>query len=204
MVPLDRGPPPKRSQTPHISAWPHCVPYAPVSAQPVNQVFSRGPPASRAPPLPVGPVVDSVADQLRALELLSSFMDPPEVEALRSRLVPTPVPVPSEPALTSHQALAQELADKCKRHEMLQTLLSEQRVKVAEEESVCLSVCKLIWLGSLGKHQIWMKRFLSCGGRFVIPEPEDRMPVMGQPPDLLCVKDLKRELRRGKSQDLNI
>ena len=26
---------------------------------------------------PVGPVVDSVADQLRALELLSSFMDSP-------------------------------------------------------------------------------------------------------------------------------
>ena len=37
---------------------------------------------------PVGPVVESVADQLRALDLLSSFMDPPEVEALRARLVP--------------------------------------------------------------------------------------------------------------------
>ena len=66
------------------------------------------------------------------LLLLSSFMDPPEVEALRS----PPVPVHSEPALTSHRVLAQELADKCKRQEKLQTQLSEQRAKVAEEERV--------------------------------------------------------------------
>ena len=48
-----------------------------MSAQPVNQVLPPGPPAGCVTPLPVGPVVDSVADQLRALELLSSFMDPP-------------------------------------------------------------------------------------------------------------------------------
>ena len=35
---------------------------------------------------------------------------PPEIEALRSRLVPPPTPVPSEPVLISHRALAQELA----------------------------------------------------------------------------------------------
>ena len=46
------------------------------------------------------------------------------------------MPVPCEPALTSHRALAQELADKCTRQEKLQTQLSEQRVKVAEEERV--------------------------------------------------------------------
>ena len=60
-----------------------------LSAQPVNQVLPPGPPSGCGAPLPVGPVVDSVADQLRALELLSCFMDLPEVEALRSRLVPS-------------------------------------------------------------------------------------------------------------------
>ena len=63
-------------------------PPAPMSAQPVAQVLTPGHPASCATPLPVGPVFDSVADQLRALELHRSFMDHPEVEALRSRLVP--------------------------------------------------------------------------------------------------------------------
>ena len=108
--PLGRGPPPKLSQTPPTSRrgpavspkpppgagtgyvrfdeGPLAPPPAPLSSQPVNQVLPPGPPAGCATPLPVGPVVDSVADQLRALELLSSFMDPPEVEALRSRLVP--------------------------------------------------------------------------------------------------------------------
>ena len=46
-------------------------------------------PSGCGAPLPIGPVVDSVADQLRVLELLSSFMD---LEALRSRLVPLPTP----------------------------------------------------------------------------------------------------------------
>ena len=116
--PLRRGPPPKRSpplppptsrRGPTASPKPPpgagtgyvrfdegplVHPPAPTSAQPVNQVLSPGPPASCATPLPVGPVVDSVADQLRALELLSSFMDPPEVEALRSRLVPHPCACP--------------------------------------------------------------------------------------------------------------
>ena len=69
-------------------------PPAPMSSQPVNQVLPPGPPPGCAAPLPVGPVVDSVADQLRALELLSSFMDPHEIEALRSRLVPLPSLVP--------------------------------------------------------------------------------------------------------------
>ena len=99
MVSQGRGPPPERSQTPPtsrrgptVSLSPLLVlamvmcglmkvllppPPAPMTAQPVDQVLPPGPPASCATPLPVGPVVDSVADQLRALELLSSFMDPP-------------------------------------------------------------------------------------------------------------------------------
>ena len=114
--PLGRGPPPKRSQTPPTSRrgptvspkhhpgvgtgyvrfdeGPLVPPPAPVSSQPVNQVLSPGLPSGCGAPLPVGPVVDSVADQLRALELLSSLMDPPEIEALRSRLVPPPYACP--------------------------------------------------------------------------------------------------------------
>ena len=50
------------------------------------------------------------------------------------------------------------------------------------KRSVCLSVCKLIWLGWLGKHLILMKRFLSCGGRFLwCRSRRIWMPVMGQP-----------------------
>ena len=130
--------PPPGAGTGHVrfDEGPLIPPPATMSAHPVDQVLTPGPPASCATPLPVGPVVDSMADQLRALELLSSFMDPPEVEALRSWLVPPPVRVPSEPALTSHRALAQELADKCKRQEKLQTQLSEQRIKVVEDERV--------------------------------------------------------------------
>ena len=112
---LGRGPPPKRSQTPPTSRrGPTVSPEpppgagtgyvrfdegpltplpAPLSAQPVAQVLPPGP-ASCATPLPIGPVVDSVADQLRALELLSSFMDAPEIEALRSRLVLSPYACP--------------------------------------------------------------------------------------------------------------
>ena len=94
--PFGRSPPPKR--LPHLGVAPMCppklppgagtgyvrfdedpltLPPAPASAQPVNQVLPPGPPAGCATPLPVGPVIESVADQLRALDLLSSFMDPP-------------------------------------------------------------------------------------------------------------------------------
>ena len=62
-------------------------PPAPVSAQHAVQVLPPGPPAGCATPLPVGPVVESVADQLRALHLPNSFMDSPWFGALRSRLL---------------------------------------------------------------------------------------------------------------------
>ena len=41
---------------------PLVLPPAPMSSQPVNQVLPPGPPSGCAAPLPVGPVVDSVAD----------------------------------------------------------------------------------------------------------------------------------------------
>ena len=136
-----------------------------------------------------------MADQLRALELLSSFMDPLRLRRFVLGWFPPPVPVPSEPALTSHQVSCARLADKCKRQEKLQTQLSEQRVL----ERMQADLVGLVGEASdLDEEILELRRKVS-----VIPEPEDIwMPVMGQPPDLLCVKDLKRELRRGKIQNL--
>ena len=176
-----------------------------MSPQPVAQVLPPGPPASGATSLPVGPVVDSVADQLRALELLSSFMDPPEVEALRSRLVPSPpVPVPSEPVLTSHRALAQELAGKCKRQEKLQTQLSEQRVKVAEEERV-LERMQADLVGLVGEASDLDEEILELRRKVsVVPEPEDMDASDGSTPrPVMRERSKARAPKEKKSQDLN-
>ena len=106
-------------------------------------------------------------------------MDPPEVEALRSRLVPSPVPVPSEPDLTSHRALAQELADKCKRQEKLHTQLW---VKVAEEERLLermqADLVGLVGVASdLDEEILELRRKVS-----VVPEPEDMDASDGSTP----------------------
>ena len=79
---------------------------------------------------------------------------------------PLPAPVPSEPVLTSHRALAQELADKCKRQEKLQTQLSEQRVKV---ERMQADLVGLVGEASdLDEEILELRRKVS-----VVPEPED-------------------------------
>ena len=84
-----------------------------------------------------------------------------------------PVPVPSEPALTSHRVLAQELADKCKRQEKLQTKLSEQRVEVAEEERV-LERMHADLLGLVGEVSDLDEEVLELRRKVsVVPEPED-------------------------------
>ena len=97
--PLGRGPPPERSQPlPHLGVDPLCrqspllvlalvmcglmkVLLYPLLSLCLRSLLIRfsppGPPSGCAAPLPVCLVVDSVADQFRALELLSSFMDPP-------------------------------------------------------------------------------------------------------------------------------
>ena len=169
--------------------------------QPAAQV-PPGPPASCAAPLLVGPVVDSVADELRALELLSSFMDPPEVEALRSRLVPSPAPVPSEPVLNSHRALAQELADKCKRQEKLQTQLSEQRVKVAEEERV-LERMQADLVGLVGEASDLDEEILELRRKVsVVPEPEDMDGSDGSTPRAVMRK--KSKVRAPKEKKVKI
>ena len=114
----------------------------------------------RGSPFPACPVNDAVADRMRAPELLSSYMDVPEVEALRARLVPL-LPEPSaEPAHTSHWELAQDLADKCERQEKMQALLSEKRSRL-QSRSVLLRNCSKNWSSWLGKLRIWMKTFLS-------------------------------------------
>ena len=202
--PSGRGPPPKRSQTPPTSRRgptvspkpppgagtgyvrfderPLVPPPAPMSSQPVNQVLPLGSPSGCGAPLPVGPVVDSVADQLRALEFLSSFMGLPEIETLRSRLVPPPTPVPSEPVLTSHRALAQELEDKCKRQEKLQTQLSEQWAKVAEEERV-LERVQADLVGLVGEVSDLDEEILELRRKVSeVPEPEDMDDSDGSTP----------------------
>ena len=109
---------------------------APMSAQPVNQVLLPGPPACCATPLPVGPVVDSVADQLRALELFSSFMDPLRLRRFVLGWFP-----PLCLSLLSHPSLPTGFLRKnwltsVNDKKSYKTKLSEQRVKVAEEERV--------------------------------------------------------------------
>ena len=169
-----------------------------MSAQPVNQVLPPGPPAGCATPLPVGPVVDSVADQLRALELLSSFMDPLRLRRFVLGWFPLPVPVPSEPALTSHRALAQELADKCKRQEKLQTKLSEQRVKVAEEERV-LERMQADLVGLVGEVSDLDEEILELRRKVsVVPEPEDMDASDGSTPRPAMRKRSKARAPKGK------
>ena len=73
-------------------------PPAPASPKPANLVLPPRPPMGRSAPLLVGPVGEAVADRMRALELIGSFMDVPEVEALSARLIPPSPPSP-EPSM---------------------------------------------------------------------------------------------------------
>ena len=83
------------------------------------------------------------------------------------------MPVLSKPVLTSHRALAQELADKCKRQEKLQTQLSEQRVKVLERMQADL-VGLVGEASDLDEEILELRRKVS-----VVPEPHLPPP---QPP----------------------
>ena len=83
------------------------------------------------------------------------------------------MPVPSEPVLISHLALAQELADTCKRQEKLQTQLSEQPLKVAEEERV-LERTQADLVGLVGEASDLDEGILELRRKVsVVPEPED-------------------------------
>ena len=125
-------------------------------------------------------------------------MDPPEIEALRSRLVPPPTPVPSEPALTAHHALAQELAEMCKRQEKLQTKLSEQRAKVAEEERV-LERMQADLVGLFGEASDLDEEILKLRRKVsVVPEPEDMDASDGSTPRLVTRKRSKARAPKGK------
>ena len=123
-------------------------------------------------------------------------MDHPEVEALR--LVPLPVPVPSEPVLSSHRALAQELADKCKRQEKLQTQLSEQRVKLAEEERV-LERMQADLVGLVGEASDLDEEILELRRKVsVVPEPEDMDASGGSTPGAVMRKRSTARAPKGK------
>ena len=133
-------------------------PPAPLSAQPVAQVLSPGPPASCATPLPVGQVVDSVADQLRALELLSSFMDPLRLRRFVLGWFPplrlSLLSLSSPPTSLLHKNRQTSVRDK--KSYRLNFLSNGPTLR---KRSVCLRVWKLIWLVWLGKHRILMKNF---------------------------------------------
>ena len=100
--------------------------------------------------------------------------------------------------LTSHRALAQELADKCKRQEKLQTQLSEQRIKVAEEEHVLgrmqADLVRVVGEASdLDEEILQLRRKVS-----VVPEPEDMDASDGSTPRPVTRIRSKARATRGK------
>ena len=176
--PLGRGPPPKRSQTlPHLGVAP-LRPLSPllvlalvmcglmlVLSTPLLPLCLRNL-LIRFSPLGLLPVVPPLFLLVRLMILwrISSVLwsslvpswTPPEVEALRSRLVPPPLPVPSEPAPHSPTGLLRrnwQTSVNDKKSYRLNFLSNWLKLR---KRSVCLSVCKLIWLGWLRKHQILM------------------------------------------------
>ena len=168
---------------------------APISPQPVNSVLSPGPPARANVPLPVGPVADPLESKLQAVDLLSSYMDAPMVEALRARLSP-PKPAQVTLALASHRALAQELADKCKRQEKLQTQLEQQRVKIAEVERTLERMQRdLVDLvgevADLDEEILELRRKVSIA---LLRSLRRWKTAPGRPPGLSRVRRLKRRL----------
>ena len=111
---------------------------------------------------------------------------------------PPPTPVPSEPVLSSHRALAQELADKCKRQEQLQTQLSEQRAKVEEEERVLerlqADLVSLVGeVSDLDEEILELRRKVS-----VVPEKENMDDSDGSTPRVVLRKKPKARASKGK------
>ena len=83
------------------------------------------------------------------------------------------MPVPSGSVLTTQRALAQELADKCKGQDKLQTQLAEQKDKVAEEEQV-LERMQADLVGLVGEALDLDEEILELRRKAsVVPEPED-------------------------------
>ena len=105
------------------------------------------------------------------------------------------MPVPFEPALTSHRVLAQELADKCKRQEKLQNKLSEQRVKVAEEERVLERSMHVDLVGLVGEVSDLDEEILELRRKVsVVPELEDMDASDGSTP-----RPTTRERSKGRA-----
>ena len=217
--PLGRDPPPKSSlvpptarRAPKAKAPPGAgtglgsfvyelpplnPPPAPASPPPVVSVPPPGPPARVSSPLPVGQVPDPLESKLQALDLLSTYLDAPLVEALRAKLSP-PVPAPVTPTIASHRVLAQELADKCKKQEKLQTQLDQQRVKVAEVERTLErmqeELVDLVGQASdLDEEILELRRKVS-----IVPEPEEMEESSGSTPRALPRKRAKTKILRTK------
>ena len=106
--------------------------------------------------------------------------------------------MPGQPSLHLHKALAQELADKCKRQEKLQSQLVEQRIKVAEQERTLEQMQKdLVELvgeaSDLDEEtpELWRKVP-------IVQSQRTWMLVMGRPLGLFHAKDQKRGPRGEK------
>ena len=135
--------------------------------------------------------------KLQALDLLSSYLDAPLVEALRAKLSP-PEPAPVTPTIASHRALAQELADKCKMQEKLQAQLDQQKVKVAEvERNLERMQEELVVLvgraSDLDEEILELRRKVS-----IVPEPEEMEESSGSTPRALPRKRAKARILRTK------
>ena len=172
-VALRVGPqPPKMSQSPPTTRRGLMCPLTLQGAgtglvrfDPANSMLPPGPPGGRGAPLPVDPVVESVASQLQALDLPSSFMDPPEVEALRARL---------------RKNWRTSASDRKNCRDSLQNKGSKLL-----KRNVCLSACKENWLSWWGQSRNSMKKF----ERYLLSRSRRIwMQAVGRPLDLIHAK----------------
>ena len=109
-------------------------------------------------PPPGRPVVEYAASLLQAPHLPSSFMDPPEVEALRARL---------------RKNWRTRASDRKNCRHSLQNKGSKLL-----KRNVCLSACKKIWLSWWGQSRNSMKKF----ERYLLsPSPRIWMQAVGRP-----------------------
>ena len=93
---------------------------------------------------------------------------------------PPPTPVPSEPVLTSHRALAQELADKCKRQRVLERMQADLVGLVGE-------------VSDLDEGILELRRKVP-----VVPEPEDMDASDWSTPRVVMRKKPKARASKGK------
>ena len=171
-----------------------------MSAQPAVQVPAPGPPAGCATPLPVAPVVESVADQLCALDLLSSsFMDLLKLRRFVLGLFPllpclSLLSLSSPPTGLLHKSWQTSASDK--KSYRLNSL--SNGIKVVEEEHV-LERMQADLVGRVEEASDLDEEILELRRKvFVVPEPEDMDASDGSTPRPVTRKRSKARATRGK------